>query len=122
MKATILPLVLAAAFCLNCVLSAERPNIVLVMCDDLGWSDVGFNGGQIIRTPHLDQMAREGLRFSQFYNTAKCHSSRVSLLTGKRGDGLCPVRLAHPQHCGGQTVKTYSLTQDLARSGNRTYF
>ncbi|MCH2065090.1 MAG: arylsulfatase [Roseibacillus sp.] len=61
--------------------ATERPNIVLIMADDLGFSDLGCYGAEI-RTPHLDQLARDGLRFSQFYNTAKCHSSRVSLLTG----------------------------------------
>ncbi|NNM31161.1 MAG: arylsulfatase [Akkermansiaceae bacterium] len=58
-----------------------RPNIVLIMADDLGFADLGCYGSEI-ETPHLDALAKEGLRFSQFYNTAKCHSSRVSLLTG----------------------------------------
>ncbi len=61
--------------------AAERPNIVLIMADDLGFADLGCYGSEI-RTPHLDALAKGGLRFSQFYNTAKCHSSRVSLLTG----------------------------------------
>ena len=61
--------------------ASARPNIVLIMADDLGFSDLGCYGAEI-RTPNLDQLARKGLRFSQFYNTAKCHSSRVSLLTG----------------------------------------
>lgn len=61
--------------------SADRPNIIVIMADDLGFSDLGCYGGEI-ETPHLDQLAHAGLRFSQFYNTAKCHSSRVSLLTG----------------------------------------
>ena len=59
----------------------SRPNIVLIMADDLGFSDLGCYGSEI-KTPNLDQLALDGLRFSQFYNTAKCHSSRVSLLTG----------------------------------------
>ena len=59
----------------------SRPNIVLIMADDLGFADLGCYGSEI-RTPHIDQLAANGLRFSQFYNTAKCHSSRVSLLTG----------------------------------------
>ena len=59
----------------------KRPNIVLIMADDLGFSDLGCYGSEI-STPNLDQLAKGGLRFSQFYNTAKCHSSRVSLLTG----------------------------------------
>jgi arylsulfatase A-like enzyme len=58
-----------------------RPNIVLIMADDLGFSDLGCYGSEI-ETPNLDSLAANGLRFSQFYNTAKCHSSRVSLLTG----------------------------------------
>ncbi|MEM1221665.1 MAG: arylsulfatase [Verrucomicrobiota bacterium] len=59
----------------------NRPNILLIMVDDLGYADFGCYGGEI-KTPHIDQLAAEGLRFTQFYNTAKCHSSRVSLLTG----------------------------------------
>ncbi len=61
---------------------ADRPNIIVIMADDLGFSDVGCYGGEI-STPNLDALAADGLRFSQFYNTAKCHSSRVSLLTGQ---------------------------------------
>ncbi|MEM7393366.1 MAG: sulfatase-like hydrolase/transferase, partial [Verrucomicrobiota bacterium] len=59
----------------------DRPNIVLIMADDLGFADLGCYGAEI-ETPHLDALAADGLRFSQFYNTSKCHSSRVSLLTG----------------------------------------
>ena len=62
-------------------LHGKRPNIVLIMADDLGFSDLGCYGSEI-KTPNLDRLASNGLRFSQFYNTAKCHSSRVSLLTG----------------------------------------
>ena len=59
----------------------KRPNILLIMADDLGYSDLGSYGSEI-ETPVLDSLANQGLRFSQFYNTAKCHSSRVSLMTG----------------------------------------
>ncbi len=61
--------------------AAERPNVVLIMADDLGFADLGCYGSEI-ETPNLDGLAETGLRFTQFYNTAKCHSSRVSLLTG----------------------------------------
>jgi arylsulfatase A-like enzyme len=61
--------------------SGDRPNILLVMVDDLGFSDFGCYGSEI-STPNIDELARNGLRFTQFYNTAKCHSSRVSLLSG----------------------------------------
>ncbi len=59
----------------------KRPNIVVVMVDDMGFSDLGCYGSEI-ETPTLDGLAANGLRFTQFYNTAKCHSSRVSLLSG----------------------------------------
>jgi len=73
-------------------LSDERPNILLIMADDLGFADVGCYGSEI-ETPNLDRLARNGLRFSEFYNTAKCHSSRVSLLTGLYCDQAGGVKL-----------------------------
>ncbi len=59
----------------------QRPNIVLIMADDIGYSDIGCYGG-VIRTPHLDQLAAGGVRFTQFYNTARCCPTRAALLTG----------------------------------------
>jgi arylsulfatase len=64
------------------VAAAVQPNLVVILTDDLGFSDVGCYGSEI-ETPNLDRLAADGLRFSQFYNTAKCHSSRVSLLSGR---------------------------------------
>lgn len=58
-----------------------RPNFVLILCDDLGFSDIGCYGGEI-ETPNLDHLASEGLRFSQFYNTAVCVTTRAALYTG----------------------------------------
>ncbi len=60
----------------------ERPNIILMMVDDLGFSDLGCYGGEI-ETPHLNQLAQEGLRFTQFYNCAKCETTRATLLSGR---------------------------------------
>jgi arylsulfatase A-like enzyme len=59
----------------------KRPNIVLIMADDMGYSDIGCFGGEI-RTPTLDRLAAGGLRFTQFYNTARCCPTRASLMTG----------------------------------------
>jgi len=59
----------------------DAPNILLMMVDDLGFADFGCYGSEI-QTPRIDRLAGQGLRFTQFYNTAKCHSSRVSLLSG----------------------------------------
>lgn len=58
-----------------------RPNIVVILADDMGFSDLGCYGGEI-RTPNLDALAKNGLRFTQFYNTARCCPTRASLLTG----------------------------------------
>ena len=60
---------------------AKKPNILLILADDMGFSDLGCYGGEI-RTPNLDGLARNGLRFTQFYNTARCWPSRAALLTG----------------------------------------
>ncbi|MCG8526896.1 MAG: arylsulfatase [Opitutales bacterium] len=58
-----------------------NPNIILIVADDLGWSDLGCYGGEIA-TPHLDRLANRGIRFTQMHNTAKCFPSRACLLTG----------------------------------------
>jgi arylsulfatase A-like enzyme len=92
--------VLAHAFSLG----ADQPNIVVIMTDDLGFSDLGCYGSEI-DTPALDALAANGVKFSQFYNTAKCHSSRVSLLTG--------------QYCiaAGDTALTHAVTSaEILRS------
>ncbi len=60
---------------------AGRPNVVVILADDLGFSDLGCYGGEIA-TPHLDGLARDGLKFTQCYNTARCWPSRAALLTG----------------------------------------
>ncbi len=63
------------------VSEAYRPNIVLIMADDMGYSDIGCFGAEI-ETPNLDSMAANGLRFTQMYNSARCSATRASLLTG----------------------------------------
>ncbi|MDA7916385.1 sulfatase-like hydrolase/transferase [Verrucomicrobia bacterium] len=61
--------------------AAERPNIILVMVDDMGFSDLGYHGGEI-NTPNIDALAHGGVRFSQFYNSGRCCPTRATLLTG----------------------------------------
>ncbi|WPP49208.1 arylsulfatase [Catalinimonas niigatensis] len=61
--------------------AADKPNIVIIMADDMGYSDIGSYGGEIA-TPNLDALAENGLRFRQFYNAARCCPTRASLLTG----------------------------------------
>ncbi len=72
---------LAALGLASAAASAPKPNILLIMADDLGFSDLGCYGGEIA-TPNLDALAANGLRFTQFYNTARCWPTRGALLTG----------------------------------------
>jgi arylsulfatase A-like enzyme len=65
----------------SAVAAPPRPNFVVIISDDMGYSDLGCYGGEIA-TPHLDRLAAGGLRFTQFYNTARCCPTRASLLTG----------------------------------------
>ena len=60
-----------------------RPNIVLILADDLGWADPGFHGGDVRLTPMIDQLAREGMQLDQFCMTPVCATSRSALLTGR---------------------------------------
>src|SRR5687768_15607778 len=75
-----LPLFLGVAVC-PAKAAEKRPNIVVILSDDMGYSDLGCYGGEI-RTPNLDALAKGGLRFTEFYNTARCCPTRASLLTG----------------------------------------
>ena len=73
----------------------DKPNIIVILADDLGYSDIGCFGGEI-ETPNLDRLAKNGLRYTNFYNTSKCWTTRASLLTGEYwqkvtvGNGLKP--------------------------------
>jgi len=83
---SILPFPVLVLFFLATTFSCKKrepgpPNIILICADDLGWSDVGCYGSEV-RTPHIDRLAREGMRFTQFHNTSKCFPSRACLLTG----------------------------------------
>jgi len=80
-KALALLLMLASGFAAYAA-NTEKPNIIVIMADDMGFSDLGCYGGEI-QTPNIDQLAREGVRFIGFRNTARCTPSRASLLTGR---------------------------------------
>jgi len=73
--------ILAGLFNAQHVVADDRPNIVVILCDDMGFSDIGCYGSEI-NTPHLDRLAANGLRFTDFHNNAKCSQTRASLLTG----------------------------------------
>ena len=76
--------VVAQSACLASGIPKDRPNIILLMADDLGWGDVGFNGNKVIKTPGLDQMARAGVVFDRFYaGSAVCSPTRGSCISGR---------------------------------------
>lgn len=92
----------------------ERPNVLLILADDLGYSDLGSYGGEI-ETPTLDRLANKGLRFTQFYNTAKCHSSRISLLTGRY-----PLQAGIFQDSNKSIDRSTTIAENLSDQGYYT--
>lgn len=90
--------VFALMFCslLGGVTAGERPNILVILTDDMGYSDLGCFGGEI-ETPNLDSLAAGGLRFTEFYNTARCWPTRATLLSGRYSDGLSPRQVTIPE-------------------------
>ncbi len=98
---------------------APRPNIVLIVADDLGWRDVGFHGAEF-PTPHIDRIAREGVELDRFYATPICTPTRVALLTGRYPIryGLQRVTIK-PWTDLGIPSETETLAEILARAGYR---
>lgn len=98
-------------------------NIVLILADDLGYSDLGCYGGEI-RTPNLDRLGERGVRMAQFYNTARCSPSRASLLTGKHPHQTGIGVLARPDlpngYPGDLSPDTPTIAELLATAGWRT--
>ena len=96
---------------------SQRPNVVLLMADDLGWSDTGFQGNQVIQTPHLDSLARQGMIFRRFYAAAPvCSPTRGSCLTGRH-----PSRYGVPTaNAGHLRASEVTLAEVLRQQGYAT--
>ncbi|MCE5279062.1 MAG: arylsulfatase [Planctomycetaceae bacterium] len=101
-----------------------RPNIVLILNDDMGYSDIGCYGGEV-RTPNLDRLAERGLRLTQFYNTARCSPSRASLLTGlhphQTGIGVLVENLLPEGYAGNLNRRCATIAEVLRPAGYNTY-
>lgn len=102
---------------------AARPHILLVMVDDMGYSDLGCYGGEV-RTPHIDSLARGGLRFDAFYNTGRCCPTRASLLTGlyphQAGVGRMTADYGTPGYRGHLAENTVTIAEVLRAAGYHT--
>ncbi len=121
------PLLLGLLFTAVSVSAAEptrRPNIILIMSDDMGYSDIGCYGGDA-RTPNLDALASGGVRFTQFYNTARCCPTRASLLTGlyphQAGIGHMTNDRGHDGYRGTLNRQSVTIAEVLKPAGYRTY-
>ena len=102
-----------------------RPNIVLIMNDDMGFSDLGCYGSEI-RTPNIDRLAKEGVRFTQFYNTARCCPTRSSLLTGlyphQTGVGhMVDNPKPFPGYTGDLNLNCVTIAEALKPAGYQTF-
>lgn len=102
----------------------RKPNIVLILNDDMGYSDIGCYGGEV-ETPNLDRLAANGLRFSQFYNTARCSPSRASLLTGlhphQTGIGVLTYSFGPEGYAGNLNDQCVTIPEALKTNGYRNY-
>ena len=100
----------------------SQPNIIIVLVDDLGYGDLSISGNQLIATPHLDRMAREGVRLTNFYASANvCTPSRAGLLTGRYPirTGLA-YKVIEPDHAHGLPQEEITLAEMLKDKGYRT--
>ncbi|BCM91677.1 arylsulfatase [Abditibacteriota bacterium] len=96
------------------IANAGRPNVLLILADDLGWSDLSCYGGEI-KTPNIDALAANGLKFTQCYNSARCSPSRASLLTG-----LAPHQAGFPNLSGTLSNHSVTLAEVLDTAGYST--
>ncbi len=98
----------------------QRPNIIVVMVDDMGFSDIGAYGSEI-STPHLDALAADGVKFSQFYNTGRCCPTRASLLTGlyshQAGVGWMTSDQGEPGYRGQLNDQCVTIAEALGEAG-----
>ena len=102
----------------------SRPNVIIVMADDMGWSDIGCYGSEI-ETPNLDRLAKNGLRFTQFYNTGRCCPTRASLLTGtyphQAGIGHMMNDTGLPGYTGDLGSNVQTIAEVLSPAKYSTY-
>lgn len=108
-------LIFVALLSATALWAAPKPNILIILADDLGWSDIGCYGSEI-KTPNIDSLAAQGLRFTQFYNSARCCPSRACLLTG-----LHPHQAGVPDMNGPLNKQCITIPEALKPAGYNCY-
>jgi arylsulfatase A len=112
-SATIITLILAGVTCIAA--TPQKPNILLIMADDVGCEPIGAYGGERWKTPHIDALARGGMRFDYCYSMPVCHPTRICLMTGKY-----PFRLNSKWGTFPRAEEKNNIAQVLKRAGYNT--
>ena len=113
-----MPRILLLLLTLSCALAAQdKPNIVILLADDLGYHDVGFHGGEI-RTPNIDSLASEGVELQRFYVHPVCSPTRAGLMTGRYPIRYGSMRAVYPPwRKGGLDTTEKTLADALGAAG-----
>lgn len=102
---------------MSCNLTAQnKPNIIIIVADDLGWNDVGFHNPEMI-TPHLNDLANKGIELKRFYVGSLCSPTRAGILTGKYPDRFGMRGVVGPRAQGGLPLEEKTIADLLANSG-----
>ncbi len=114
---------ISLSLCISLTATESKPNVIYILCDDLGYGEVGYNGQKLIQTPELDHLAKKGMRFTDHYcGNAVCAPSRASLITGKH-PGHAYIRANSPGYPNGQTPipeSSETLGKLMQRAGYKT--
>jgi uncharacterized sulfatase len=101
--------------------TGSRPNIIVILADDMGWGDVGLNGADLLQTPNIDRIGREGVQLNHFYAAANvCSPSRASLLTGRYAIRSGMQFVIRPHSAGGMPADEITLADMLKNAGYAT--
>lgn len=116
--------ILLSSFCILHSSFSAPPNLIYILADDMGYSDIGCYGSEI-ETPNLDALAKGGLRFTQFYNTGRCCPTRASLLTGlyphQAGIGHMMEDRQMEGYRGNLNKNCVTIAEALKQAGYKSY-
>ena len=123
MRVCVLGVLFAATLSTSLTSAAEKPNVIFILTDDLGWGDLGCYGHPHIKTPNLDKLAKRGTLFTQFYvNGSVCSPSRVAFMTGRYAvrTGMELTKVTPPEGVG-MNAKEVTIAELLSKAGYATH-